>query len=487
MFKVMNLITSLSSMDESGQVRIYETGEEAAIAARNLSETTGEKWQPRRNDLDLDWREREAKRFTDKTYTKLPWYRRDFWKNSALLNEHFAHVSVLKSGMVAFTESSTQGELNKKVMLRPGRYLTRYFTGLDGKTVKELCYLFNATCETSNVLLFAETADDIEETYALGPESCMSNNEYRDKQGWGDFRSPFHPCRVYAAGDLQVAYMRDASGRITARSLVWPEKKTHSRIYGDTSKLSELLFMAGYRSKAPFGAKVLKIIPDGYKESVVLPYIDRGQTSGGGSLYASDIADDDKHLMLVEDVGDYECSQLTGIVKRLGRVSRDEESGVQCCDYCDDGTDLSDLFEVRTSNGSIRAWCGPCVNDQAFMCDGYNNFYANEVESVEVNGATWSFGFFERYGFICEGNGRCYHTDDRITLDDGTEWSLDYYGNHGFRCEKTGQHHRIEDMIQIDSGECVCKQWALSNGYGEDGKPMQLELMEIEEHERESA
>lgn len=496
MFRVIDLSAGNSLLDAlTGQEKLFETGEEASQAAVTQSNLTGNKWQPRAASKDLNWREREANRFLDKTYTKVPFYRRDFWKNSPLLNEHFAHVSTLKSGMIAFTESDEQGQINKKVTLRPGRYLTRYFSLLSDSEVKECCALFNNKHDIPGELLFAETADDIEETYVLGPDSCMSNEQYRERQGWNHFQSSFHPTRVYASGDLQVAYIRNDKGWITARSLIYPAKKTHSRVYGNSPKLSELLFQAGYRFRPPFDAKVLKVIENGM---AVLPYIDRGNSSGGGSLLIQEIPGDDKYLRIVETPTEayYEASQLSGLCRknelhrRRSRMEPDDEP-TYICSHCNNEIENGEYREVVIRATTNRLWCEECVDSEAFFCSGYEQYYSNEhnIPIENANGDYYCQRYYDQYCFTCAVNDTVHHNDDGIVMDNGDRWCRDAFDEQGFVCEKTGACLSVDEQVEIyEKGytEYVSRKWAEANGYGPDGKKLQLSL-EIEEHEKEIA
>src|SRR5690606_7560176 len=118
----------------------------------------------------------------------------------------------------------------------------------------------------------AATPDDIENVYLKGPNSCMSHD-------LSEFSSPEHPTRVYGDSDLQVAYIVNSSGNISARVLVWPEKKLYGRIYGDEDRMSDMLEEAGYERGDLDGARIRRIpIRD---RQYVMPYLDEaGQTFG---------------------------------------------------------------------------------------------------------------------------------------------------------------------------------------------------------------
>ena len=95
--------------------------------------------------------------------------------------------------------------------------------------------------EEYTTLLFAETADEIEHVYKTGPYSCMSGREAYQN-------------RAYAGPDLAVAYLK-VDGVIIARTLVWPAKKVHSRLYGDATHLDVALKKAGYKQSGYYAQR----------------------------------------------------------------------------------------------------------------------------------------------------------------------------------------------------------------------------------------
>ena len=112
--------------------------------------------------------------------------------------------------MVAFTEDAAKGAADRQTRLKVGVYLTRYFGDvLSSDAIRDIATAFTAERE-EHTIMFAATADEIERVYTSGPHSCMAHAA-------SDYASSIHPVRVYAAGDLQVAYI-ERDGNITARA-----------------------------------------------------------------------------------------------------------------------------------------------------------------------------------------------------------------------------------------------------------------------------
>jgi hypothetical protein len=74
---------------------------------------------------------------------------------------------------------------------------------------------------------------------AGGPSSCMDGeHDFHNLVRW--------PTAPYGAGDLAVAYTKNANGRIQSRCLCWPEKKLFGRIYGDFQRMKAAMEAEGF-------------------------------------------------------------------------------------------------------------------------------------------------------------------------------------------------------------------------------------------------
>ena len=243
---MFNLVTVGESpslvLDDAGIPLTFDTGALAAAACAEHLATKGMKVRPQRA-IDDTWKARELARFASGQYTRLPWSELS-WYGDALrsrpaLHDHFAHLSIENDAMIAYTVDADKGIADRQTRVKPGRYLAAFFSDfLSANEIRDIATAFDDQYGDKLALQFAETADDIEDVYTRGPSSCMSHSA-------GDYDSDCHPVRVYAAGDLQVAYI-ERNEEVTARAIVWPAKMVHSRIYGDETRLSSLLSSAGY-------------------------------------------------------------------------------------------------------------------------------------------------------------------------------------------------------------------------------------------------
>jgi len=287
-----------------------------------------------------EWKAREHARFSDQTYRTVPWHF-EAWCNQ----DHFCHVSNEDSEKIAYTANAADGAADKQTRTRPGRYLEQHYGNvLSQDEIRNWCARF--TLENNKPkLLWANTADDIEQVYTSGPSSCMSKP--------GDYyESPCHPVRTYGTGDFALAYMLGSDGGVSARAIVAPGRKVYSpRIYGDYERLRPLLIEAGYTCGNDeddwHGLKLLRIP---YRDTFVAPYFDHPMSC---------VRDDGNHLV-VDSSGDIECHETNGLAN---------ESLI--CANCE-----CSCNETYTVAG--EQWCGECMNDNSTYCQGCGDYYRND-------------------------------------------------------------------------------------------------------------
>jgi hypothetical protein len=295
---------------------------------------------------DIDWQVREKLRFADGTYAQTPWHDEPWYQ--ARHDEHFCHVSTEQAGKIAFTENAAKGQIDRQLVMSPGRYLNRFFSDhLDNNAIEGWCARLSVQLE-EDTLKITQDADEIEDVYVGGPSSCMAHEA-------SDFESSCHPVRVYAGPDTALAYIGSREDA-KARSIVWPSRKIYTSIYGDVSRLRLLLENAGYTEGGLNGARVRRIEDD---DNFVVPYIDAGD----------DLADDGKYL----------------VVGR-GSISSENTNGLGhspwYCPRCDDDTRSHD--EVYYADGSSEEWCYSCYNNHTTFCDHNERSYSDVETFVTV-------------------------------------------------------------------------------------------------------
>ena len=298
------------------------------------------------------WDRRMRNRFTDRTYRRIP----DLNWTLLAENLHYPHMSNKQPGNVAYTPSEEFGHLDRQVSTTPGRYLEKFYP--KDYTQAE-CERFIAQCQQmaeERQLKFAVTADDIESVYTTpGPSSCMAHPVE-------DFQTDVHPVRVYGDSDLQVAYIGTLGKKISARAVVWPERKTYVRTYGANSLIEAELARLGYEHTTDFDGAHVRIIED--DRGVVMPYID-----GCGSASISRTRQG------------FVCLGRGGI-STSGTDGRgtDERESWRSCDRCDSEYDTED--DDATSD-----YCASCAESRVECSNCDRNMFTDDSDCYEYGDA----------------------------------------------------------------------------------------------------
>lgn len=345
------------------------------------------------------WHWRERRRFGDGTYSYVPWadclrdiaanepiridtesegkpeagiyrapFSQDEQEKATRLLLHFAHMSVSHPGMIAYTENDEKGHEDKQLRVSVGRYLERFgLPGWDKGQCEE--YIGTVKAVTGETLNIARTPEDIARVYCANdaPGSCMDG---------GDFSRHDSPVRVYGNSDLAVAYLGTLHATdpdkdtISARGVIWPAKKLHSRLYGDYTTLAAALQAHGYTTTRSdlysssgndagmAGARIRAISRDygGY----VMPYVD---DANGAKLTPCG-----EYFVLTANRSDYSVKETCGYV--------DGGSDEDLCPHC---------YSPNDGNGEGEH-CDDC-RDNVYSCDDCGDSF-----HIENEGATYDHG-----------------------------------------------------------------------------------------------
>jgi hypothetical protein len=339
-----------------------------------------------------EWEKREYCRFEYDIYKRPPsWFPRTN-------PDHYVHVSTENPLFLAYTPDEAKGRADRQVRIKPGKYLQKFHPDVD---VAALAARWAAEFGPLE-LKIACSADEIEEVYVNGPGSCMS---YRQFQG-----VPMHPARVYADGDLRVAYIY-REGRVTARTLIWPERKIYGRVYGDYERLTPLLHDAGYSptSEGDYAFEGARLGRHPHGNGFILPYVD----------WHHWVEDDGTHLV---------------ISRRRTSINTQTASGTTntwwFCPYYDEWTDPDDRREVFNDNtGDYEIWSGPRVQAEAFQCASSGRYFARTSHNaIELSDGQLVHLNYIHHIWTCAGSGRQFIHAPGTHLPNG-DWVSNEYLN----------------------------------------------------------
>ena len=219
----------------------------------------------------LVWQDREAIRLCGHTclgraYTELPWV------GLTPVPGLFAHLAEKDARLVAFTENDAKGAADIQLVMKPGRYLKKFYPLLSDKEILRYAeWLVTGSIPRPvglSKLDFARTPEAIEALYIEGPDSCMSGKAKEFTDDDGTVAISCHPARVYGAGDLAVAYMM-RGGKVVARGVVNLEKKTYVRLYPTPERWQTDGFMSHDDAEAHKHALATALLEEGYVEGSI--------------------------------------------------------------------------------------------------------------------------------------------------------------------------------------------------------------------------
>lgn len=418
----------------------YNDGRKASRAARLLSIKTGQKYQPRKIETsdDSSWHDREQARLDSGEYIPNHYIVQRVAITYEVENniKLFAHVSKKNPSLIAYTKDSIKGAQDKQSLLSIPAFI-ELIAKDETKETKD--YLIKLQQEhsaqfMSAEFLIAETESDIESVYTNHVNSgnigisCMRYSAGNFPRVNG--RS-YHPTRVYAAGDLAIAYRKNDDGQTTTRALIWPSKKLYSRVYSDSengdSSFHEALRRAGYSKSRYYGhenppmvgARLLRVEND--NSNLVIPYLDE----------VGHVDDDGDHLIITR--GGEHCAQETsGEIRLHGEV----------CECCGSECDESDLSRVYTDSRmhDSENWCEHCRDNSSFYCHGYEENFSNSVDYSIVDGDSYS----DRYINNCGDISFCDRSEE-YTFSEVHEVVVNERGN----TENWSRHYK-DDAIEYD-------------------------------------
>ena len=441
MFQVICLETGEAIKDGQGNVINYEQGGNAAFWANQFTIDTGKKHQVRRMASNEDWRKRELDKFANGEYDIPFWllrYGETLLQYGYNGHDHFVHVSKLDPSKIAYTQDADKGERNIQTQIKVGSYIQQYTQDMPMLIVREIA-LEHSKHYAPNEVQFAISADDIVEVYSNGPNSCMGGTDTSGRVSSGKKDASFfhymskascHPVSVFGNSDISLAYIKDED-RITARCLVWSDKKLYGRAYGDDERITSALVALGYTTGNFNGAKIKHIICENNSE-IILPYLD--------------------HIQNVEIIDDEWL-----MISRNGSIVGDQTTGLannyqQECENCEEN--CSETTEVYTEQRYTQSWCQSCRDESAFYCTGLQEYVDND-EHVSIDGDSYASWYARNNAHYCEYSDEwtfnetitinCLMPNGRITTK---ECNIEIIAEHGFLCRISEEYYEIDLMVK---------------------------------------
>lgn len=456
MYHLIDIESATPILDDSGNVRVFDTVQDAIVTMQGLFAITGKKYKPKQI-IDSSWHDREANKFANGEYKrpywldlffhetkvkdeytgreKLEWYNSSYdydyskAKHVTQYNvklevnpHHFLHVSKLDSTKIAFTESDDKGMNDRQTQMNVSRYLSQY-CGIDNELAKYVNSLHEKEYKEYEVF-FEKDGQKIVELYQKSPSSCMTKKEH-------EYNSFCHPMLVYGNSDISMAYMLNGDDRVKARVLVWQDKKLYSRFYGDYESLRKALNDMGYTSDDNFHGAKLNRIYDDNEERLVLPYLDGCQT-----------VTDKGSFLMIDDCGDILADTINGLARK--------KSYTTCASCEEDIMDEDDANLVYWSRLRFRTFCNYCRDEYTIVCESTgDNIHRDNVSCID--GLYYAEWIAEEANYCDRSEEYTFNdTIEVYTSETNNEFWNDSFEDETFVCRIDGKRYS-KDLIANDS------------------------------------
>jgi hypothetical protein len=426
------------------------------------------------------WRDRERGRFRPHgsggvKYHDVPWagYVNRYHAGMhewymPFVDLHYAHLSVSHPGLIAYTPDDEHGYNDKQTRLKPGVYLERFAPQLSVDVKAQYIAQIKASCDKFQ-LAFTSDPDVIERVYRGGPSSCMSHDD-------SDYASSVHPVRAYGhSPDLQLAYYGDPD-HASGRAIVWPERKIHSCVYGDTATMRVLLEKLEYTEDDLDGARILAIEED--NGTYLMPYVDGAEHATKRGKY------------LVFGSGSLSCRRTDGLsgekepentCERCERAI-DEEGSLcsRCADlqyYCSECDEYYFTDQRDSEQLGDRTLCSNCADALRHECALCDNEWFDEDEFTDEEIADRTRRHVDT---LCE---TCA-ADTQRCADDHCACYFDLSDTKCPDCDLTVRCEHTGDLLTDTPAEYVTVQTATADRYKlevrhEDWQPCYFSSREV--------
>lgn len=179
-------------------------------------------------------------------------------------------------------------------------------------------------------------------------------------------------------------------------------------------------------------------------------YIDHCAENGVEALTLEELEND------YEIMECYECGLLT-YKDKTTRTSRGDMVCESCldeyyshCEHCGEYVPNEDISEVHTNNRYPEYWCEDCVENDAFWCNGNEEYYdCYYFTSYEVDGETYCSDYCEN-NFYYDEEDDCYYSEEprQAIRSYHDSPSTHFYGKLDKRFKKRYNHNGLE--LEID-------------------------------------
>lgn len=356
-----------------------------------------------------------------------------------------AHTSTQNEEMVAYYPDNRHILEDRPVMIKPGRYLKRYWPYMSDTDVRLYSNMMFVTYGFS--LVIYDKAEDMIRIYMELKnkgivESCMAKNHWSR-----------HPLEAYDQSDVGLAVLYNKYNEPRARALINKVTKEYPMIYGEWEKMQQVLKVKEYKHGSLEGAKINKIWLD--DNVLLMPYIDAKRTIGNRSDVRSENFDVYSDYCLITRNGAYDAGSTDGSVN----IDDDERGNYcECCEGYFSDSNFVDYDNI--------ALCGSCYDDYVasdvwISRDRSCDVYTPSHDIITIGDEAFlNEDVAIQHGYnYCEYDDEWYHNDDLVEVntdtDGNTEWWPNQLLDDAFFEHTDGKYYlmTLKDQLELEEEE----------------------------------
>ena len=350
---------------------------------------------------------RDTERLVTEHWKDVPWCDEPWFKKSPYYYLHSAHQprepKNQEAGGVAFAESPQKLVLDRFTVMKPGRYLSRFFADkLSEGDIKLWAERYAALFVPAEVhFVGGSDKHEWQHIYNVGPQSCMKGDS---------------AVQIYAHDKsvLRLAYIKDGD-KVVSRCIVRDDEMEYIRVYPscdgpEHTALREALEARGYTHGTLRGVLLDAVSYEGDSDKYVCPYLDSGNGSSSYTCLASVYRDGKEYLQVCNDGMDGQTQN--GYVTDVPSMT---------CDDCDEGMDEDDAVWIERHDRHVCQDCADNNYEMAIGRRGHESYYRTEdCVRCQTNDEWYAEDYATENGvYQCEVNGDWYKEEDMVTTSRG--------------------------------------------------------------------
>lgn len=330
----------------------------------------------------------------------------------------------------------------KPVIMRPGKYLKRFFPHFSDDEVREIS---SEISMESYTLGFYQSFDDMYKYYRELHTNDIVTSCMSERKSY--FNGP-HPLRVYDHSDVELAVMFNARGEARARALYNKKTREYPMIYGAWEIMKQLLDAKTDLEHGSLEGAEIKLISEGCR--IVMPYIDGKRELDRSHNNATRVDVYSDHCV-ISDGGTYGAGETNGYI---------DDDSYRTCDCCGTSVHEDDTFYVQDELVCESCYDSKTTEVHQSRGDSERVYNSNLNNYIEIDGEYYQDAEAAEYnGFVYSNWDNEWHNDRDVTwVEDGAGRDADYVPDDELSdvCVEINNHHGSDEWVWAEVAKEDC-------------------------------